>query len=429
MVTIVTLPSTVDGIKRLAKAIKRELDIPYMDALEEAAHKAGFQNFLHAKRAIEASTTKHSAFLTVYWKDRDAMPWRGGRETIEVVLSRPLADLITRHQVSYCRNLKGFKMESVDHLEMVQDITNQSRAVELLMRASITLQFLDATRLRPAHTQAQYKAMRIATHIPGKDHESWWIDPQSNEWLVLDEPYQRARKERMPWLLEHGLKSTNTSWPGLYYPGSCVPSMISPSMELLERVRSQVEAIPSGAPATGEVKSERYFSQFSSPARAASGKARRSRIQPSYGERNGALPYGGAAGVKSLWRPARPMSLELHTTVGPILHKLCNSGQRAAGITGRVYDRLNTVRSLLEDWAYMEHQDRITREVEDKLYYGPGVDGYTSPQQALQAIEDVCKGLLSGYEECKPRRELLEKLEAAEKGVQIWQGKQQAKAG
>lgn len=45
-------PSSLDGIKRYAKAIKAEKGLQHARALDEAATLAGFQNFAHAKRAL-----------------------------------------------------------------------------------------------------------------------------------------------------------------------------------------------------------------------------------------------------------------------------------------------------------------------------------------------------------------------------------------
>ncbi|MGE8325451.1 hypothetical protein [Pseudomonas urmiensis] len=61
----------------------------------------------------------------------------------------------------------------------------------------------------------------------------------------------------------------------------------------------------------------------------------------------------------------------------------------------------------------MEHPGGITREVDAKLYYGPAVEGYTSQQDTLKAIETVRDVLLKGYEECKPRAQMLVKIESA----------------
>ncbi|WP_447591056.1 DUF5623 domain-containing protein [Aquipseudomonas campi] len=418
MVTIATPPSTVDGIKRLAKSIKHAQKIPYQVALLEAARKAGFQNFVHAKRAIASSASRYSVFVTAYWEDRNLGPWNAGRETLEVILSRPLEDIISRRQIGRARNLRGFKWEADDHLEMVYDCTSQERAVEHLHGARATLHFLEATGLRPAYTTADYKAMSIASNIPGRDHESWWVDPATGEWVALDEPYSDGNEGmRYEWASNNGLRMAKPEWDGLYYPGQCVPSLFSPHAALLSRVVSQVGSLQKRHLAQGPLISDRYYSQFISPYRLARGTKRKPRPYPSYGERKGAVPYGGAPGVASDWRPAKAMPLELHMKVGPLLHQLCNSSFKATGLTIRIYDKINSVRSCLEDWAFIEHRDSITREVEASLYYGPGVDGYLSHQAALQALGSAINILRSGYEECKPRRDVLARLIAAEQDL------------
>ena len=45
-------PSTVDGIKQLAKKIRRERNITHTQALEDASRQAGYENFVHAKRQL-----------------------------------------------------------------------------------------------------------------------------------------------------------------------------------------------------------------------------------------------------------------------------------------------------------------------------------------------------------------------------------------
>jgi hypothetical protein len=61
----------------------------------------------------------------------------------------------------------------------------------------------------------------------------------------------------------------------------------------------------------------------------------------------------------------------------------------------------------------MEYPGGITAEVDAKLYYGPRVVGYATPQDALKAIETARDLLIKGYEDCKPRTWLLTKIESA----------------
>ncbi|MDG1581008.1 DUF5623 domain-containing protein [Pseudomonas sp. GOM6] len=415
MVINATPPSSVGGIQRLAKSIKRELGIPHTKALDEAARQAGFSNFLHAKRQISsAPVASFPVFLTAYWYVKGSVPQRAGRETVSITLSRPLTDLLTARQVPACRNLSGFKMEFADHLELVGDLVDKERALEALEGVARTLRFVDATGLIPAYTQPLRGAMRIAGALPSKDHSSWWVEPSTKEWLVIDEPYgKREGKDRTDWLRDNGLFSVAPAWEGLYFPGSCIPYLVGPSQDLLAKVQAQVESLSGKPSGVVPVASDRYFSQFTSPARAESGKKRRSRPSRSYGDHNGASPYGGGPGVRSQWKPTSPMPLATHTSIGPVLHKLCNSSQQSTGITQRVYEKLNRARSTLEDWAFIEHRNEITREDEEKLYYGPGVAGYSTPDEFREAIEFVRNGVLNGYQDCKPRRDMLALLDGA----------------
>ncbi|MDM0066756.1 hypothetical protein [Variovorax sp. J31P207] len=45
-------PTTLIGIKRLAKVLKSTNGIPYLQALDEAARRASLQNFRHASRVL-----------------------------------------------------------------------------------------------------------------------------------------------------------------------------------------------------------------------------------------------------------------------------------------------------------------------------------------------------------------------------------------
>lgn len=420
MVILATPPSTIDGIKRLAKAIKRESGITHYEALEEAARKAGFQNFRHASRSItKDSAQRYTAYVTVYWKDLSSEAPSSGRYTVGVPLTHPLSEVLSDGLKVGGTYLHKFKLEAPDHLEMRTDAASSVSAMQYLDQASFALLFINVTGLVQVFRRDNIEEMNGLEKIPFADHITGWEEPVSGKWLLLDEPYISSypgfRKE---WLLEKGLYQVAPHWPGVYYPGGAVPYLISPSQDLLTKVRAQVEGIPESSFPMGFPEAMGYNTFFVSPARKASGKPRRSRMQASSGLRNGALAYGGAPGVRSKWRPARGMSLELHTTIGPILHKLCNSSIRTAGVTARVYDRLNQVRSRLEDWAFMEHPEGISAEVESKLYYGPRRDGYTCPQDALKAIESVRELLQQGYGECKPRTQILAKIEAAAADLQ-----------
>lgn len=56
-------PSSLEGIKRLAKRIASEKTVKHTAALDEAAHVAGYQTFLHAKRSLSTRSGAASPLI------------------------------------------------------------------------------------------------------------------------------------------------------------------------------------------------------------------------------------------------------------------------------------------------------------------------------------------------------------------------------
>src|SRR5690606_20227695 len=134
-------------------------------------------------------------------------PVEAGLETLRIELPRPLLSFLLKHQCGHARNLHGFYIEHEDHVELRSDVDSQERARELLYRAALALQFIEASGLRPATTKAQWKRMKLLGELPGGDHLSRWVAP-SGQWLVLDEPYDHVLKQpdlgkRESWVREH----------------------------------------------------------------------------------------------------------------------------------------------------------------------------------------------------------------------------------
>ncbi|WP_027801173.1 hypothetical protein [Paraburkholderia dilworthii] len=84
-----------------AKNIKRERSIPHHVALDIVANETGYQNIRHAQEQLQAGIAQgFKVFLTAYWFSGRAA---GGRETISIELSKPLGDIIARHQITAAR--------------------------------------------------------------------------------------------------------------------------------------------------------------------------------------------------------------------------------------------------------------------------------------------------------------------------------------
>jgi hypothetical protein len=421
MTTTSIRPSTLDGIKQLAKKISRERHIRHTLALDEASRQAGFENLVHAKRQLHGaqSARRFAVFLSVHWANRrpsksEPLPPgpRAGREILCVELSRRLPEIVAKHRVGYGRGLQGFRMEYEDHLEHRTNVEGQSKARELILNAVRSLRFMEATGLQPVST-AKYKGITdTVAKLPGKDHTSNWFDPETLGFVCLDEPYvsaiKRRSSERESWLALHSLKMITPTWEGIYNAGECVPHFISQDSQLLERIAGELAKVqPLVEPEIWPHETGLCNDDFVSPNRLADGKKRRGRPRPSYGDHNGATPYGGAPGIPSRWRPTKAMDFELHQQLGAFIKGL------TGGFSWRMAQKLSLIRSDLEDWSLMEHRGKHGDSAYD-LYYGSwsGEVGDTDVKrsQMLTAARAIIE---RGYEDCKPRRELLVVFDSA----------------
>lgn len=412
-----TPPSTIPGISRLAKSIRQQRGIKHTQALEAAAKVAGFQSFKHAKRVLSASATADTLvplFLTVFWHDREATPF-SGRCTALVHLPQRTVELLPSLKVRGYSILGGFQLESPDHLRGLLDAGSAEQARNRVTDAIRQLVFTDATGLRPARKAADIRRMSFLQNLPGCDHLTLWIDPLTGDGVGLDEPYESRLASRLQdreeWLAIHGLASVAPDWGGLYAPGRTAPYLVSSKEELLQRTVSAVENL-GDLPAIDWVShAGPYHAPFISPHRLASGQRYRHRPQPSFGQKGGAIAYGGRAGVASEWRPAVPMPIADHMTLGSILRGLAWSH-----VSSRTYAKLTATLSRLDDWSMCEHPNESSQTLSD-LYYGSDRQHYNSVAEQRAGLADARRLVTSGYNDCRPRRELLAVLEQVEANV------------
>jgi hypothetical protein len=419
------LPTTLRGIKKRAKKICLPGQT-HSDALDMVAREVGYRDYRQLQQAWESREAlkesppqaRYPVFLSAYWRDSNSTPRSAGCETLKVYLGRPLSDIVSKHQTSYARNLEGFRQEAPDHLEKNSNADGQARAWEVLVRAALSLQFMEASGLRPATSEKQRQPFELLEGFPAKDHVSRWIDPTSGTWIALDEPYAHVNEEdvmnqRAAWASNSGLHLAKPDWAGLYYPGHAVPHLISPSQDLLRKTAealgklSPIAAVPSDQ-TPWEGMSEPYNVQFMSPERTASGVARRARPGTTYGFSKGAVQYRREAGYPSLWRPESPLSKQDHKLVGAQLQCLMISPMPV-----KAYEKIRSWCSTLEDWMYSEYRNADRGEGFDDTYYGGKPSTYSTDAEQLAALERIRAILTKGYVECKPRRDLLKDLEIA----------------
>lgn len=433
-------PSTMDGVKRLAKSIKIERGIPHLQALDIAAQSGGFQNFRHARNVLNDGAGRphgrpgHQLFLTVYWRDKESDA--RGRETLTISLDTLWSDLITPQQLEYHRALADFRPEGPDHLAVRHLAHSQSQARRDICGAARAMQFMDATKLRPSKSHSRaFPAGRSSNAVPGRDHYSVWYDRDTKRYLFADEPYELAVQgkdaERSAWSAQHGFTIAKPSWPGMYSPdrGSRLYLIadaekgipLAPIIAALERLPTPiVEAAWKGESAP----SMPIFFSPGTISRAEAAAAQSAATKPrkvASGPRNTVGYVQTFVGPQR--RPKGKMSIEVHSQVGALLKSVLVDSYHRKG----VYNRVNGIRSELDEWTQREYNyAELPSEQFFDLYYHESGSSFSrtlsSDARALHvgSLVKVKQILARHYPDSPPLRVLMKKLDAAICSLQTW---------
>lgn len=430
-------PSTMDGIKRLAKSLKIERGIQHTQALDAAAQAAGFQNFRHAGNVLRAapqtqrSRPGHSVFLTSYWKDRDG--GETGRETLTTSLSVPWGDLITPLQLQNHRALADFHTEGPDHLAREHLQSSQSAARRAVCAAARALHFMDATKLRPSKSYSRaFPSGRSSNAVPGRDHYSIWYDRQTKRYLFADEPYESAvegkEKERDTWAKEHGFTIVKPEWAGMYAPdvGSRLYLIADESKGIsLQPIAAALDKLPSPiVEAAWDGESAPMMPFFVSPGaivKAAATKDKPEMPRKSGGQRNSVGYVQTFVGPQR--RPKGRMPIETHAQVGRLLKSVLEDTYYRKG----VYNRVDAIRSELDEWTQREYNHaELPNEQFFDLYYNESGSMFSRAlaeaerERHVQSLAQAKILLGEHYPDCPPLRSLLKKVDAAIKSLQDW---------
>ena len=264
-------PTTLAGIKRLAKEIKKQQGVSLAQAQDESARIADFQNFRHAQnslnpaqrpvRAAVAPSPTYPLAIEAAWRDIDT--WDIGSETLTVELSEPRDALVTKAQMQASRKLRAFRPHGEQVVYRQDWVRSQDAARREACKIARIFQFMDATGLRPSagHSRA-FPGGSALNAVPGRDHYSIWFDPGTRRYLFADEPYEAAvsgekdAARRAAWAREHGWRIVKPSWPGMYYPeGSARLYLISSEADglPLDEIAARLDRLPriEEAPWTG----------------------------------------------------------------------------------------------------------------------------------------------------------------------------------
>ncbi len=430
-------PSTLDGIKRLAKLLKVERGIKHLRALDDAAQAAGFQNFRHASNVLRTvskpglSRPAHRLYLTAYWKDREA--GASGRETLTISLSTPWNGLITPLQLQNHRALVNLRVEGPDHLVGGHLHSTQSEARRAACAAARALHFTDATKLRPSKSHSRaFPGGQSSNAVPGRDHYSVWYDRETKRYLLVDEPYEmtveRLAQEREAWAKRNGFTIVKPEWAGMYAPdiGSRLYLIadeakgipLQPIADALNKLASPIVEV------TWDGESAPMMPFFVSPGAIAKASAAKDKPKPPRkpsGQRNSVGYVRTFIGPQR--RPNARMPIDAHAEVGRLLTSVLSATYYRKG----VYNRIDAVRSELDEWAQCEYSHaELPNDQFFALYYnqsGSELSRSLSDAERARHIESLAyvkKRLSEHYPDCPPLRALLKKVDAGLKSLQSW---------
>ena len=246
-------PRTESSLKRLARHISREKGIKFTDALNAAAQQAGYQNYQNFKNQAGAKVYDVEVEISASWR-APRPETEFGRVTARVRLSKPVNDLLTPYGFRISRRLNWARM--IDGRTLMSDsrIEQRDHALHLVGQAARTLQFIDATGLKPAKPRGKedivYERGQRHELLPRGDHAIYWKEPVTNRILCMNEPYADASQlipEQVDWADRNGYRIRRLEWGSLYWlNGGTVCDLISHKEDGvdIERVINAMKCAP-----------------------------------------------------------------------------------------------------------------------------------------------------------------------------------------
>ncbi len=419
-------PSTVEGIKSFAKRLKRDKRIKHSDALDQAAQAAGFSNFTNANRELSGQSRRF-IWITARWFNRASKA--RGQETLKVALAKTYAELVTPRQAKNDRYLGNVRSDAPDHLIVQSMSEDQELARRHVCEVARTLQFIDATGLKPSDARRAYPKGRFDNRVPDQDHPSVWWDQQNRRHVRADEPYVRAgdpiSAERLAWAERHGWEIVKPAWGSIYWTdGGCWlllmadkakgPS-IAPLAEALERAPRPVAA-SRWTGVSGE-----YHAAMDTPGTRAAAAAKAAAVPKTRKppRKRASIAYTMSFVGRRL-RPNARMPVAAHQEVGGLLKAVLVAAERRDGTRTRV-DR---IRSELDEWVMREYTTaELDQETFSELYYHEH-DGEPQPpidrQQMISRLERAKTILLRHYPDCPPLDALIGRADKAIASLATW---------
>lgn len=416
-------PSTLNGIKRRAKQLKKANGISHHEALKIAAKSAFYENYTHARNSLKHSKPSNSAhhlFFTVYWYDRTNQ--KSGREVLEIELSTPLLQIATKNELKYASGLRSFRLASPDHFVCDSLGSSQEHARNTICKAVRVLQFIEATGLKPSNDfMSAYPNKDRNNRLPQADHSSDWYDPETGQFILIDEPYLDpvVKGERAAWAQKHNWHLQGSQWPGMYYPynSNLFVATDATTGYDFKNLMDKIDNIP--APLTSQnwtgISSEGHET-FYSPLCVTPQDKRRAAAKGTLirSPSSKTVPLRSWDSPNNWRRPNAVMPVESHLNAAKMILAI----QQSEAMPSGVYNRLSSIKSELEDWFFSEHDSDTTNQF-DLFYYDtidpkdPIVTQAKSVQGVIFVLQKLKALLLDAYVDCEPLRRIIGKLDTS----------------
>jgi hypothetical protein len=418
-----TRPSTIGGIKRLAKQIKKSSGIPHHEALDSAARTASFENFAHARNQLgrlRAQGPTQQLFFTSYWYDRNER--RIGHEVVEIEISKPLLQMLSKNEIKGVKGLGKFRLAVSDHL--VDDFVARSQETsrDRICQAVRALRFIEATGLKPNRNVAQsYPDGSYQNKPPQADHSTHWYDPATGQTILIDEPYLAATvdSERAEWAKRHNWHLQASTWPGMHYPGMThlfVATDASSEFDF-QSLMNNIDSIPnpltienwSGESLNGHdaFYSPLCLTENDKKRAVAEGTKYRTASKKTLPMRTWGAPFNER-------RPNAVMPVKSHQLAA----KLLNALQQSSAKPNAVNTRLSSIKNDLNDWFFSEHKKSVTDKFE--LFYYESIDRTeplalraSSVKGVMSLLHELKSMLLDAYVDCEPLRKMVSKIDTS----------------
>lgn len=416
-------PTTVDGIKRLARRRRKEQGMPLHQALDLAARQAGFPDFIAAQRRLSAADSFLNVRITAHFSEN------GARRTLvaHVKLNQGLRSLARSGKAVFGWHSAEMRLLAEDHLALWLGRRPETVARHDVGRTARRLQFIDATGLRASTASIYGRSMKVVTpRLPSQDHMRHWRDPERKAVIMMDEPYGYADEtgaERGAWARTHGFVIRRLDWGGIYMPkGGGVCDLIAREADatVLDAVIGKIgRAAPCFSEEGDAVTVYDGVHDAPTPGELAEREAKaRRNAAPRPAARHGASISYGEKGR----RPAGALPLERHAQIGRLLHQV-----RSVVLWRRsALNPVDALGLLLENWASLEAGRTVENEVVLNLYSGDatrvpdvsdriqrGKPDAALKRDALAWLEQVREWLIAGYPDGVGRDRALKLLDKA----------------